>query len=355
MNNKIKILIEGHLFDDSFQGSLSFISNLYCQLQFDSRFELYIISNNKNDILLKSNLRNFNHIKYKFNYKLLRLLIEIPYIIHKSNIDYAHFQYVTPIYKNCKFIVTIHDLLFLEFKNFFSLKYRYSRFIPFYISAKRSDFVTTVSNYSILSLKKYFKLKNVILIPNIIVNNFDLLQYDNLKNKKFILYVSRIEPRKNHTLLLKTWRKLELYKEDIHLVFIGKVFENTADLNTQLDNLNSTERIFFHLFEDINMSQINWFYKNCILFVYPSLCEGFGIPPLEAALNGSKVLCSNTTSMSEYTFFPSFDPFNELSFEMFLLKSLRTDYDRDYAKTIINEKYSLNTVTNLFVDKIFKL
>lgn len=353
--NKIKILIEGHLFDDSFQGSLSYISNLYYQLQFDDRFELYIISNNRNDILSKSNLRTFNHIKYRFKFKLLRLMIEIPYVIHKLNIDYAHFQYVTPIYKNCKFIVTIHDLLFLEFKNYFSLKYRYSRFIPFYFSAIRSDFVTTVSNYSILSLKKYFKLKNVILIPNIIVNHYESLQNDFLYKKKFILYVSRIEPRKNHTLLLKTWRKLELYKEDIHLVFIGKVFENTVDLNTQLENLNDIERSHFHLFEDINMSQINWFYKNCTLFVYPSFCEGFGIPPLEATLNGSKVLCSNSTAMIDFTFFPSFDPFNDLSFEMLLLKSLSTDYDRNYAKTIIKERYSINNVTNLFIEKILKL
>jgi glycosyltransferase involved in cell wall biosynthesis len=354
LNKKIKILIEGHLFDDSFQGSLSFISNLYYQLQFDNRFELFIISNNKNDVLSKSNLSNFNHIKYRYNNKLLRLMIEIPYVIHKLNIDYAHFQYVTPIYKNCKFIVTIHDLLFLEFKNYFSLKYRYSRFIPFYVSAKRSDFVTTVSNYSILSLKKYFNLKNVILIPNIIVYNLELLQYDKLNNKKYILYVSRIEPRKNHTLLLKTWRKLELYKEDIHLVFIGKIFENTADLDTQLDNLNNLESNYFHFLKDVNIPQMNWFYKNCTLFVYPSLCEGFGIPPLEAAINGSKVLCSNTTAMSEYSFFPSFDPFNEVSFEMLLLKSLNTDYDRDFAITIINERYSLNTVTNLFVTKIVK-
>jgi glycosyltransferase involved in cell wall biosynthesis len=352
---KIKILIEGHLFDDSFQGSLSFISNLYCQLQYDNRFDLYIISNNKNNILSKSNLRNFKHIKYRYSYKLLRLMIEIPYVINKLNIDYAHFQYITPIYKNCKFIVTIHDLLFLDFKKFFSLYYRYSRLIPFYISAKRSDFVTTVSNYSILSIEKHFNLKNVILIPNIIVINYEFLQYEIFNDEKFILYVSRIEPRKNHTLLLKTWRELELYKEGIHLVFIGKIFENTADLNTQLDSLNELERNYLHFFVDINIPQLNWFYKNCILFVYPSLCEGFGIPPLEAALNGSKVLCSNTTSMSEYSFFPSFDPYNDESFKILLLRSLSTDYDRDFAKTIINERYSLNTVTKLFVEKIFKL
>ena len=86
--------------------------------------------------------------------------------------------------------------------------------------------------------------------------------------------------------------------------------------NEKLSNLNNQQKQHFIWFDNVNSKQLSWLYKNSSLFVFPSLAEGFGIPPLEASLYGAKVLVSNTTAMSDYFFFKHmFDPYDYEDFK----------------------------------------
>ena len=358
MAKKLKIFVDAHVFDGVHQGTVTFISNLYSSVIKEDNFIVYIASYNKERAinLLKSN--NFIHIKYKFSSKYLRLLFETPFILIKNKIDYAHFQYITPLFKPCNYIVTIHDLLFVDYPSLFPIKYRFKNYFLFYFSTLRADIVTTVSSYSKKSIIDHFKLlnKNIQVIPNIIViNSLEEEIVDNLFESKFLLYVSRIEPRKNHILLLNAWLDLELYNQNIKLVFVGHKTINDITLFKKLANLNNNQKKHFIWIEYVNSKQLTWLYKNCLLFVFPSFAEGFGIPPLEASMYGAKVLVSNTTAMSDYYFFKyMFDPNNYNDFKNKLQFLLINDYNVDLINKQIISIYGKDNITKKF-NNIFDL
>ena len=95
------------------------------------------------------------------------------------NIDYAHFQYVIPPIKKCKYIVTIHDVLFLDFPQYFPFLYRLKNNLLFKYSAKKSDIVLTVSQYSKERIEMHFNINDVKIIPNAV----DLTYFETIQEK----------------------------------------------------------------------------------------------------------------------------------------------------------------------------
>lgn len=325
----IKIFVDAHVFDGEFQGTRTFIKGIYTILAAKADVHLYLGANNID--ILKTEFpaaSNISYIKYKSKSSLGRLLYEIPAIIKKHNIQYAHFQYISPLRKTCKFIVTIHDLLFIDYPQEFPFLYRWIRTVIFRLSSVRADILSTVSQYSKECIHKHFRidLNRIHIIPNGVSANF-FQPYDRSAAKEFILkkyaienfllYVSRIEPRKNHILLVRAFIDLELYKQEIRLVLIGHKSITASVMDDFLDNLSSDIRRYIHVIYEINDNDLIAFYRAANIFIYPSKAEGFGIPPLEAAALKIPVLCSNTTAMSEFSFFREsfFDPFDYGSFK----------------------------------------
>jgi glycosyltransferase involved in cell wall biosynthesis len=137
-------------------------------------------------------------------------------------------------------------------------------------------------------------------------------QYKPLKNKKqihdelkqeynidfpFILFVGTLEKRKNVPTLLKSFYKLKKSKVEHKLVVVGgkgwkytKIFDLIEELNLK------NEVIFTDYVSDKYLVKL---YNAADLFVYPSLYEGFGLPPLEAMACGCPVITSNTSSLPE--------------------------------------------------------
>jgi len=358
MKKIIKLFVDAHIFDGFPQGTVTYLSGLYSELIKDSRFQLYIGSNEKTIATNFLGSTNFIHIKYNTHSKLKRLLFTIPNILKENKIDFAHFQYISPIQKPCKYIVTIHDLLFLEFPTNFPLSYRIKNSILFYLSCKRADFVTTVSGYSKKSINHFFKipLTKIAITPNAVIQTPEKAEpIQQLLNKKFILFVSRIEPRKNQALLIKIWKELNLLEENIDLVLVGAEGLKDEQFNQQLQELSANEQEHFHWLKKIPTKNLTWLYQNCSLFVFPTTAEGFGIPPLEAAIYGAKVLCSNTTAMKEFDFWGKFqfDPNNYIEFKKAMLFALNNDFNHELAISSIISKYNWKKIANDFGDLIY--
>lgn len=358
MNKKIKIFVDAHVFDGIPQGTVTYLAGLYSELIKDSRFQLYIGSNEKvtAESFLGSN--NFVHIKYNTHSKLKRLLYTIPKALKENKIDYAHFQYIAPIQKPCKYIITIHDLLFLEYSKSFPFLYRIKNAILFYISGKRADIVTTVSAYSKESIHRFLKipLSKIIITPNAVVQNQEEPEsIQQLLDKKFILFVSRIEPRKNQALMIEIWKELNLCEQNIDLVLVGSIGLRDNKFEQQLQRLSRTEQEHFHWFEKIPTKNLIWLYQNCFLFVFPSTAEGFGIPPLEAAIYGAKVLCSDTTAMKDFGFFEKFqfNPNNYDEFKQALLFAINNDFNHELVISAITSKYNWNKIATDFGNIIY--
>ncbi|HEX7906040.1 MAG TPA: glycosyltransferase family 1 protein [Chitinophagaceae bacterium] len=313
----IKIFVDAHVFDQEYQGTRTFIKELYARLAQKQNIQLYLAAHNIDQLkAIFGCASNIVYIRYKTTSSWPRLLYTIPSILKEYDIDFAHFQYMIPPLNNnkCQYIVTIHDVIFAEYPEEFSLCYRLSKKMLYQLAASKAAIITTVSAFSRNSIEKrlgvppgktkiisngvsnvYFKPYNKERAAAYIAGKYGV--------EKYILYVSRFEPRKNHAGLLKAYLELQLYRKGYYLVLLGHQSLSVDEFNSLLHELPAGIRKFIFINDAINDEELLEFYRAATLFVYPSKAEGFGISPLEAAALKIPVLCSNASAMQEFTFF----------------------------------------------------
>lgn len=344
---KIRFFVDGHVLNGQFHGTATFLEYLYKEIAEKNKNIEIVIGAYNYDYAVKlfQNYSNIQIVKYNSDSKL-RFLVDIPRILKNQYFDYAHFQYVIPFYKpnNCKYIVTIHDILYKDFPDEFSFIYKFSRNIFFKYAAKKSDIITTVSEYSKRSIAKYFRIdiNKIDILPIGISQDFchdydkntsrDFVKKNLSIQNNYILYVSRIEPRKNHELLLQAYLDLQLWKENIDLVMVGKVYIKNQKYSELLNEIPQEAKKNIHLLENLSFDILFELYKSARMSVYPSKAEGFGIPIVESLALGIPTLFSNTTAMSEFKFAEKYfiDPFD--------LKSLRDKIRLELGNGIYSEK-----------------
>jgi glycosyltransferase involved in cell wall biosynthesis len=353
MSNKpIKLFVDAHTMDKEYQGTYTFLRGLYGALMANyPDVDVYFGTSNPERLQLAlPNVKPENVLEYK-NAKpgLLRYITDIPRFIKKHRFDFAHFQYIIPKSKpGCRYIVTTHDIIFNDFEQYFSSGYRRSRQYLFARSIRRAGIKTTVSAYSQERIADYYNLErnDIHILANGVTPGAELdkaaaskLIKDKYRIQNYILYVSRVEARKNHQLLLESYLQLELYKQQISLVFIGKKTMQVSALQQLIDGLTEEQKQYFFFIEQVDHQDLAAFYKACNLFVYPSIAEGFGIPPLEAAMHKVPVLCSSATAMQSFSFFEPhcFDPNNEAEFSSKLKHILDNPPDAIFLKEVANQ------------------
>jgi glycosyltransferase involved in cell wall biosynthesis len=361
----MRLLVDCHVFDGKYQGTRTYLEGLYRCLTQHKDITFYFAAHNLQNLKrVFGEGENISYVQLKHTGSLGRLMFDFPKIMKENDIDYAHFQYITPFRKSCKEIDTIHDLLFMDYPQYFSMSYRLKNTFFFKQSAKRADIVLSVSEYSRERINHWFDIPkaDIHITENAVLpisNNIDI---PDVKKKygldKYILTVSRIEPRKNHLMLLEAFVEMKLYDKGYKLVMIG-----TADLkytsfqtyyNGLVDNIKSSIMI-----KSVSFPDLVGLYQNASLFVFPSLAEGFGIPPLEAIEYGCPVLCSNATAMKEFglpqdmTFNPNDKEELESKMKRMLEKPIR--FDKADIERKFNWKHSADTLYNVLVKDIHSM
>jgi len=153
-------------------------------------------------------------------------------------------------------------------------------------------FVVTDSEYSKCSIRYFFcnpKNKMEIFYPPMIKENFETkigkINNTSIKNKKYFLLLATAVIHKNATLFLEQWKKFSLLTGyEYHCILVGKIKVNMKNCI---------------VLEEVNHEELAYLYKNAFALVYPSFAEGFGYPPIEAAVYGTPSICSNVTSIPE--------------------------------------------------------
>lgn len=236
----------------------------------------------------------------KFPYKKLK----------KAKIDVLHVpHYNVPLFYRGKMVVTIHDLTHLIFPEFLPNKfaYFYAKFMIWF-ATKRADKIIVDSENTKNDILKMFKVKPDKIKVIYLAAGEEFIEkpkeeikylYDKFnipQNKKLLMYVGNLKPHKNLERLLKAFSKLN-NKEECILILVGKAFEKyniLEDKEMKLQIENNVIRTGI-----VSQQELIDLYNLVDLFVFPSLYEGFGIPVLEALNCGTKVVCSNTSSLPE--------------------------------------------------------
>ncbi|WP_293943152.1 MULTISPECIES: glycosyltransferase family 4 protein [unclassified Sphingobacterium] len=242
------------------------------------------------------------------------------------------------LYKNK--LMTIHDLSFLHEPKWFSKGYYYFYKYMTPIAARNSKHIITVSEFSKKEIIKYLGIaaNKIQVVYN--GNSFTRNTNGTVKQSKgFILGVSSLDPRKNHRLLLQAFGQLSK-KIDLDLILVGKA-EQHLNFNIDIKDFDASRVRFTGYISDVELQEL---YAQATLFIYPSLYEGFGIPPLEAIYFNCPVLIADIPVFREI-FQDSavyFNPQSKQDLEeriLFCLDNLDEIRLSDIQRSVILDKY----------------
>lgn len=343
--NKKHICIDARMLDNS--GIGVYIKNIIPYLNSDFFITLLILKGYK--IPNELNGINFIHIKSKIY--TISEQIELFFKIPICDLFWSpHYNIpVLPI-KAKKRVVTIHDVYHLA--NFSTLSFFQKIYtkIFFYFATTKNETIVTVSNFSKNEIIKYTSTKKKISVIYNGINhlnndkNFHMLKDFSLP-EKYILFVGNVKPHKNLKIIVEALAILKNKNVSIPLVIVGKR-KGFISGDEAIANITSDDIIFTEYVPDEAMSSL---YKNAKLFVFPSLYEGFGFPPLEALINGCEILCSNYNPMPEICedFVTYFDPKNPEELANLIQEKYFSEYtpSKENIKKAL-EKYNWETSGN---------
>jgi glycosyltransferase involved in cell wall biosynthesis len=197
--------------------------------------------------------------------------------------------------------VTIHDLAFLRFPQTFKPLHR-QRLVWFTRNAvHRADRIIAISE----STKH--DLCNLMAVPTDRIDvvhhgvDHDLFHEDGLAAKRavpYILSVGTVQPRKNYSLLLRAFEKVcEMWREPLELVIVGQRGWMWEPIEAEIRTSPVATRI--HWLGYVADEQLPPLYRGATLVAMPSLCEGFGLPLLEAMACGAPVIASAASCFPE--------------------------------------------------------
>ncbi len=245
-------------------------------------------------------------------------------IIRKLKLDIYHSPfYALPLAvpRSVSVVQTIHDLTPLLFKESVSVKNRGVFRINFHLS-RYADRIIAVSKNTKDDIVKLLKIPSEKIV--VVHNGADHLLHssrgdatrcagDFEKRKPYLLYVGGFDPMKNIPVLIEAFDRVCATKKNLKLLLVGadsaalrneknkilfrKAFSSKATLSRIAERLLSEGKIVLGGF--LKQDALLSCYRKAEIFVFPSLYEGFGFPPLEAMQCGLPVLASKSGSLPE--------------------------------------------------------
>lgn len=290
-------------------------------LKIDKENQYKLFYNSKKFPLIKKYYPNVTYYDFKKSNKLMNLtmllfgypkidkLVDGFDIFFAPNINFFAFSNN----KKIKKIITVHDISFSIFKDFYSKKsILWHKMIGIKRILKKFDKIITVSDNTKMDIVKNFginenKINSIYLGVNNLSSDFnDLEKNKNIKEEireivktPYLLNINTIEPRKNIEGIISAFSELKKDGKlnNFNLVIAGGGGWNSSYIYEMIESTCFKNNI--KVLDYINEDEKEFLYKNAKIFLFPSFYEGFGLPIIEAQKHGIPVITSNNSSLSE--------------------------------------------------------
>ncbi len=261
---------------------------------------------------------NFFPIPFAYEEESARSYIELDRVLRRTGCDVLHVPHLFwyPRRSPCPYVVTVHDLLafFRPESNGSGVK----RLLHNFFTRRGLDKaarILAVSKFTRNEIVRIYGVpaEKISVIYNAIDERFqrghagpadrDMMIHRFQVTYPFLLYAGNIKPHKNVNRIIEAFSALkpELEKDgsfpDLKLVIIGDELSKHPDLRRSVIRGAVQNDVRFLGFVPIDVLRV--FYDLAKVFIFPSLYEGFGLPPLEAMAHGTPVVTSNVTSLPE--------------------------------------------------------
>ncbi|HKM08162.1 MAG TPA: glycosyltransferase family 1 protein [Sphaerochaeta sp.] len=321
MNNKIQVACDVQPMIEPKKTGIGWVANeLFKQLQKNEEFALTAQAFTWNEglrsemaILAKTGITpepcNWFHVRL---YKILWPFIPISYRLFfrsKPEVQIFFNNYLPPGTAG-KTLLMVHDMAVFAYPETLSWRTKYMLGMTLKKSTKRADHLLTVSEFSKSEMVSYLKLdpEQITVVPNGV--NFSRFHTGYSKETiqevsaklgltgDYFLYLGTLEPRKNIPRLIEAYALLQKKLEKVpKLVLAGRkgwlyetIFERVKELGLEKD-------VIFAGY--VSNEDTPPLMAGAKAFLFPSLYEGFGMPPLEAMACGTPVIVANTASLPE--------------------------------------------------------
>lgn len=249
---------------------------------------------------------NFSWKLCPYHWYSLQEQIFLPLILKKLKPDVVHFPHFNvPIFYRGKFIVTIHDLIMTKFPSirtstlnrFVFIFKRLAYQLTISLAIKRADKIIAVSQFTAEDIKTYFHLnqnqaEKIKVVYEGLTPIKDAQEINDDLPDKFFLYVGNAYPHKNLAFLIETFQEFLKNHPDFYLVLVG----THNYFYQKLEKLVAKHVIFAGFVSDKKLAA---YYRQSQAYIFPSLYEGFGLPPLEALAHHTPVLSSSASCLPE--------------------------------------------------------
>ena len=309
----MRIAIDAHSIGTKLGGNESYSTNLICALADVDRINEYILYVTTPEAVktFKGRWPNFHVHTTLPHTPLIRIPLTLSAELRRHPVDVLHVQFTAPPLCPCPVVVSVHDLSFEHLPETFKRRSRTQLRLTVRSSARRAAHVLTLSEHTRHDVAQTYgiPLESITAIPLAAPKHFGPVHNDKELQRvrhiygidgDYVLSVGSIQPRKNLSRLVRAFAALRNEQSNQSfpkLVLVGKcawLFDETLRA-LQESGLGNEAIVTGYVPE----SDLPALYSGALCFVYPSIFEGFGLPPLEAMKCGTPVIVSNTTSLPE--------------------------------------------------------
>jgi glycosyltransferase involved in cell wall biosynthesis len=289
----------------------TYVTNLVRGLaRIDRDHEYTLICHPYDEEFVRSLGSNFRALPDLAGNYSVREQFAIPYDLWRAKIDLFHApHYVLPPLVATRSVVTIHDCIHLRFPQYLPnrIAHAYAQYFMA-TAAKKASRILTVSEASKRDIIHF--LRTPASKIEVVLNGFDerltTPTDDEMARVRdrfqldgpFVLYAGNIKPHKNVDRLIEAFAMLRTRGlENVTLLIIGDEISKYSSLRRLVHRHQIRQQVRFLGF--VSTDTLAALYRLARAFVFPSLYEGFGLPPLEAMASGTPVITSNTSSLPE--------------------------------------------------------